>query len=204
MGIYNNLRAAIAGFLILLAFSTASQANANRWMNTSGITSSPIGHVTFCRRHPDECQFRASDSAPPVLTEKLWAQLIDVNNHFNMSIQPVTDQEYYNVAELWTYPKSFGDCEDYVLAKRKKLMKRGWPESALLITVVRDEAGDGHAVLTVRTDRGDVILDNKDGRIQLWNDTPYRYLKRQSATASRDWVSIIDKRSLKTRILASR
>jgi predicted transglutaminase-like cysteine proteinase len=204
MGIYNYLRAATAGLLVLLAFTTASQANANRWMNIAGITSSPIGHVTFCRRHPSECKFRASDSAPPVLTEKLWAQLIEVNNHFNMSIQPVTDQEYYNVAELWTYPKSFGDCEDYVLAKRKKLMKRGWPESALLITVVRDQAGDGHAVLTVRTDRGDVILDNKDGRIQLWNETPYRYLKRQSENASRDWVSIVDRRSLKARILASR
>jgi predicted transglutaminase-like cysteine proteinase len=39
------------------------------------------------------------------------------------------------------------DCEDYVLLKRRMLMQAGWPREALLVTVVRDKKGDGHAVL---------------------------------------------------------
>ncbi len=35
-------------------------------------------------------------------------------------------------------------------------------------------------MLLVRTDRGDLVLDNQDGRVLLWNETPYTYLKRQS------------------------
>ena len=57
--------------------------------------------------------------------------------------------------EKWSYPDDgYGDCEDYVLLKRRLLAARGFPESTLLITVVRDENNEGHAVLTVRTDRG--------------------------------------------------
>ncbi len=46
----------------------------------------------------------------------------------------------------------YGDCEDYALLKRKMLMQAGWPREALLMTVVRDKKGEGHAVLTVKTD----------------------------------------------------
>ena len=41
-------------------------------------------------------------------------------------------------------------------------MQAGWPRQALLITVVRDKKGDGHAVLTVKTDKGEFILDNQN------------------------------------------
>ena len=56
------------------------------------------------------------------------------------------------------YPDVAGDCEDLVLQKRRLLVQAGWPISSLLITVARQANGDGHAVLTVLTDRGDVIL----------------------------------------------
>jgi predicted transglutaminase-like cysteine proteinase len=101
----------------------------------------------------------------------------------------------YAVIENWTYPLSGkGDCEDYVLLKMSKLMERGWPQSVLLITVVRDEHGEGHAVLTVRTNRGDLILDNKHSRILAWKDTPYQFIKRQSAENPRQWESLIPAR----------
>ena len=65
---------------------------------------------------------------------------------------------------------------------------------ALLITVVFDEAGDGHAVLAVRTDRGEFILDNKTDRIRFWQQTAYRYVKRQSVSDPNRWVSVGDSR----------
>jgi predicted transglutaminase-like cysteine proteinase len=106
-------------------------------------------------------------------------------------VQPVTDQELYGKVEYWTYPTDKGDCEDYVLLKRKLLMERGWPESTLLITVVRDENNEGHAVLTVRTDAGDLILDNKRPAIMHYNETPYTFIKRQSEGNPLVWISLL-------------
>ncbi|MEM7069427.1 MAG: transglutaminase-like cysteine peptidase, partial [Pseudomonadota bacterium] len=101
----------------------------------------------------------------------------------------------YNTEEFWTYPTNFGDCEDYVLMKRHMLMERGWPASSLLITVVRQPNGEGHAVLTVRTDRGDFILDNLETKVKPWNETPYTYLKRQAEDHSGRWIALKDFRA---------
>ena len=95
-----------------------------------------------------------------------------------------------------TCPDTHGDCEDYVLLKRQTLMRRGWPASALLVTVVRRKNGDGHAVLTVRTNRGDFILDNLKDKIEPWNKTEYTYLKRVSAAHSGIWEDILDTRRI--------
>src|SRR5216684_4346526 len=86
------------------------------------------------------------------------------------------------------------DCEDYVLLKRRMLMEAGWPREALLITVVRETSGDGHAVLTVRTDRGDFVLDNQNAAIVLWSESGYRFVKRQSQSDPNIWVSLGDPR----------
>jgi predicted transglutaminase-like cysteine proteinase len=107
----------------------------------------------------------------------------------------MTDLDHYGVVEKWAYPDDgYGDCEDYVLLKRRLLVDAGWPRQALLITVVRDLKGDGHAVLTVKTDRGEFILDNQQADILLWSDTSYRYVKRQSQSDPNVWVSLGDPR----------
>jgi predicted transglutaminase-like cysteine proteinase len=96
--------------------------------------------------------------------------------------------------EVWSYPGRYGDCEDYALEKRRELMDVGVPAGDLLMTVVRQPNGDGHAVLTVHTSLGDFILDNLEPRILVWTDTDYRYLKRQSETDSGEWVAVRDDR----------
>src|SRR5262249_10729856 len=80
--------------------------------------------------------------------------------------------------------------EDYALLKRKRLIARGWPPSALLMTVVRDEKGEGHAVLTARTVQGDFILDNKVDEVKTWNRTRYEYVMRQSYLNTMIWMSL--------------
>ena len=163
-------------------------------MKTVGRTSQPIGHHIYCKQYSSDCNIRSSSTKAPQLTRSRWNELVEVNNFSNRTVTPVTDLEYYNTEEHWTYPKSFGDCEDYVLMKRYMLMQRGWPASALLITVVRQPNGDGHAVLTVRTDRADYILDNLENRILRWDQTEYTYLKRQSERHSGHWADISDPR----------
>jgi predicted transglutaminase-like cysteine proteinase len=70
------------------------------------------------------------------------------------------------------------------------LIQSGWPREALLVTVVRNEKDEGHAVLTVTTDQGDYILDNQNKNILLWSETRYQFVKRQSQANPNVWVSL--------------
>jgi predicted transglutaminase-like cysteine proteinase len=92
---------------------------------------------------------------------KRWNDLVHVNKLVNAKIKPLTDLEHWGVVERWSYPDDgYGECEDYVLLKRRMLIQSGWPWEVLLITVVRGNKNEGHAVLTVITDKGDYVLDN--------------------------------------------
>lgn len=189
-------RPLLAGVIAIsgLALGAPPQASAESYtMQVGGPTSAPVGYVEFCKKFPSECATRGVDAAE-VLNERTWRDLQDINMLANRIVTPATDQEIYHRDEVWTLPEAYGDCEDYVLLKRKWLEERGWPTSSLLITVVFDEVGDGHAVLVARTSRGDFVLDNKTDKIRRWYDTAYRFVKRQSTSDPNRWVSIGDPR----------
>ena len=172
-------------------------AAANSFMMSNGRTTQPVGHYELCQQMPTECRQVTQAGKPVELTRKLWAKIVDVNNLVNTMVTPRTDQEIWGVEERWSYPtQGIGDCEDYVLEKRRLLMKAGIPAGNLMITVVRQPNGDGHAVLTARTSLGDFVLDNLEPRVLAWTDTQYRYLKRQSDQNSGVWVSIEDARQV--------
>lgn len=160
------------------------------FMRVFGNALPPFGFVDFCDRTPSECVPSGPAEARFEATPQRIAELDDVNRTVNRQIVPVTDLELYGVQEFWTIPVDRGDCEDYVLLKRQILMRRGWPSSALLITVVRDERGDGHAVLTARTAQGDFVLDNKVAVVKPWQQTGYRFIMRQSYVDPRMWMSL--------------
>lgn len=187
------LHAAIAAVMLT---SGAQAASAQSFMPTGGLSTQPVGHYEFCQREQRECTSTAH-AGPVDLTRPLWAKIVEVNNIVNTTVTPRTDMELWGVEERWTYPvNGYGDCEDYVLEKRRRLIKAGVPASNLLITVVRQPNGDGHAVLTVHTNMGDFVLDNLEPRVLAWNETEYSYLKRQSAKHSGMWVSIDDGRNV--------
>ncbi|MEM7069624.1 MAG: transglutaminase-like cysteine peptidase [Pseudomonadota bacterium] len=190
-----SIRVLALGVGFILQSSASFAGNTPEHMTITGRTSQPIGHYNYCKEYRSDCQIRSSKTEAPKLTRKRWNDLVEINAFSNNTIAPYTDQEIYNTEEYWAYPKSYGDCEDYVLMKRHMLMQRGWPPSSLLITVVRQPNGDGHAVLTVRTDKADYILDNLNGKIRPWNKTPYTYLKRQDERHSGRWASIQHKKS---------
>jgi predicted transglutaminase-like cysteine proteinase len=157
----------------------------------AGVTSPPIGWIELCSRQPNECAGGTTAPRDVVLTHKRLQELVRVNTRVNETVKPLTDLEHWGVAELWSYPDDgYGDCEDYVLLKRRMLMQSGWPIEALLITVVRDKRGAGHAVLTVKTNKGEFILDNETNEILLWSETGYYFVKRQSQNDPNVWVSL--------------
>jgi predicted transglutaminase-like cysteine proteinase len=175
---------------------SGAQAGAT-YMPTGGQTTQPVGHYVFCQEYRNECRQRTPKQAPFELTRQLWTQVVDINNVVNTMVKPLTDFEIWGVEERWSFPTNgVGDCEDYVLEKRRRLMALGIPAGNLLVTVVRQPNGEGHAVLTVHSSLGDFILDNLEPRILAWQDTDYTYLKRQSTVNSGVWVSIEDDRSV--------
>ena len=161
------------------------------FLKSFGDTLPPIGYVNFCRERAAECRPPGRFADQVQLTAAKFAELKEVNQSVNDAVAPVTDLNLYGKVEVWTYPVKQGDCEDYVLLKRRILIERGWPESTLLITVVREETNDGHAVLTVRTDRGDLVLDNKQSEVMAWADTPYTFVKQQSTRNPLVWISLL-------------
>lgn len=189
--------AVAAGAFALIAFASAALAASERVLFASlGENSrAPIGWIEFCSNNPKDCNGGSTSPRDVVLNGKSWKDLVRINKFVNDSIKPMTDMDHWGVIEKWSLPDDgYGDCEDYVLLKRKLLAQAGWPKEALLITVVREKSGDGHAVLTVKTDKGEFILDNQNPEIQLWSETSYRFVKRQSQTDPNAWVSLGDPR----------
>jgi predicted transglutaminase-like cysteine proteinase len=160
------------------------------YMRMYGLAQPPYGFIRFCENTPDECNPALQEDSRFYASPERLSELDDVNRRVNRAIEPRTDLEIYGVNEYWTLPSKYGDCEDYALLKRHDLMRMGWPSSALLMTVVRDEKGEGHAVLTARTAQGDFVLDNKIDDVRLWSRTPYEFVMRQSYINPRVWVSL--------------
>lgn len=194
----NNIGTAILAIAIVagtaaeadLALRTKGQEINSPFMRVYGRSLPPIGHVEFCIQFPTECKRSGPKRAQVELNHGRKNDLRAVNALVNRLVRPVSDMDLYGRIEHWTYPSDEGDCEDYVLLKQRLLIDRGWPASALLITVVRDEYNEGHAVLTVRTSRGDYLLDNKRAEITTWNVSPYTFIKRQSDRNPQDWVAL--------------
>jgi predicted transglutaminase-like cysteine proteinase len=159
----------------------------------SDVTRPPIGWMEFCVEYYPECKTKPSVRRDILLTTQAWKQLKRINLRVNTHVKPMTDMDHWGVVERWNYPDDgYGDCEDYVLLKRRLLIQLGWPRESLLVTVVSANEDEGHAVLTVTTDKGDYVLDNKREDILPWSETGYHFVKRQSQSDPGVWVSLID------------
>jgi predicted transglutaminase-like cysteine proteinase len=192
------LAAAVAIAIATLAGPGAAAAAPDAapvYIDVGDVARAPIGWVEFCASNPAECATVPSTPRDVVLTAKAFKDLVSVNRYVNESVKPLTDLEHWGTIEKWSYPDDgYGDCEDYVLLKRRLLMQAGWPREALLITVVRDRKDEGHAVLTIKTDRGEFVLDNQAEGVVQWFETGYRFVKRQSQKDPNVWVSLGDAR----------
>jgi predicted transglutaminase-like cysteine proteinase len=143
----------------------------------------------LCRETPGECGVDRSEHAVIALTPEVWQLLVRVNRDINDRIKAVVDRDHWGVEDRWNLPDDgSGDCEDIQLLKRKVLIEHGLPRRAMRMTVVIDEEGGGHAVMLVRTDRGDFILDNRRMGILPWTQTGYIYIKAEGQDGM-EWIS---------------
>ncbi len=178
----------------IMAPSPAAQAReiSATYAAVGEVTRTPYGWVDFCGRRADECRVPALLPADLELTPKTLRVLDRVNRMVNITIEPVSNMDHWGtILDHWDYPvDGKGDCKIYALEKRRELLALGFPRQALLMTIVRDLDGNGHTILTVKTDRGEIILDNMVDEIRGWEETGYRFIKRQSQNDPNVWVSV--------------
>jgi predicted transglutaminase-like cysteine proteinase len=182
---------ALAGYV---CFWISAASAGPRYATVGERTQSPpIGWVQFCQTYKAVCDTTPLPPRDVVLSDRAWDDLKRVNDWVNHTIKPETDMDHYGMIQWWRYPDDgIGACHSYALLKRRMLIKAGWPRTALLMTIVREANGEGHALLTVKTDRGEFILDNLNDKILLWSNTPYQYYKRQSQSDPNVWVWLND------------
>jgi predicted transglutaminase-like cysteine proteinase len=175
-------------------FGEASEASAPKasYAAVGASTSVPYGWVDFCGRRPEECAFGQMQPLDVRLTKSTWSVLNRVNKRVNAAIEPITNLAHWGtMLDHWDYPvDGKGDCKVYALYKRKLLVDAGFPRQALLMTIVKDLEGEGHAILTVKTDRGEFVLDNLTDDIRPWDATGYTYLKRQAQYDPNVWLDL--------------
>lgn len=140
----------------------------------SAASSAPLGFQVLCLQHPEEC--RGGGSSSVSLTDTLLGQIEHINSQVNRSIRPQNDRG----GDVWTIGASSGDCEDYVLSKRRALINAGLPPSSLRIAYVKAQGVD-HAILIVKTDQSDLVLDNLASKIVPIQNTRYRLIAVSSA-----------------------
>jgi predicted transglutaminase-like cysteine proteinase len=189
--------AAFGAALFGAVFANIGEASEAGLPNSSfaavgAATSVPYGWVDFCGRRQEECGLGKLKPLDVRMTKASWSQLNRVNRSVNAAIEPMTNLAHWGTTlDHWDYPvDGKGDCKVYALYKRKLLIDAGFPRQALLMTVVRDLEGEGHAILTVKTDRGEFVLDNLTDDIRPWDATGYTYLKRQAQDDPNVWLDL--------------
>jgi predicted transglutaminase-like cysteine proteinase len=184
-GLLRTVRGMLVGAATLLGLAATAQAQtlaslpSEAGAKVQGDARPIAAWVTFCQSYAAECAVDRTEPPRISLTPATWA-----------TVEPMTDQDHLHVADRWDLAEDgIGDCEDFQLLKRHLLAEAGLPRRAMRMTVVIDEKGEGHAVLTLVTDRGDLVLDNKTNAILPWHRTGYVFIKRESQDAVA-WVSL--------------
>lgn len=146
-------------------------------------TLAPMAFIKFCRTSPADCESASPDEDVP--SRNIGKLLREVNRAVNRRIEARSDE-----VEEWQASPAAGDCEDYVLTKRRELIAAGVPASTLRIAVAVTDFGEGHAVLVVRHDGADLVLDNRTDEIRTWNRTDLRFLKIASLGNPKVWFAV--------------
>jgi predicted transglutaminase-like cysteine proteinase len=164
-----------------------------QFIRFDGPTLAPMAFTQFCLKYPGDCKpqrmLLAGDRIE--LNQTRWSELESVSRTVNASIHPERNQDGL-AGEKWLLGPLRGDCNDYAVTKRHQLLAKGWPARTVLLSEVVTAWGEHHLVTVVRTDRGDLVLDNLTDQIKPWSRTPYRWVRMQTPKNPNYWASIAE------------
>ena len=150
--------------------------------------AAPSGAAGLCTRYSWAC---AKSTRGTKISASQIASVKKINRRINQSVRSVPDQRQYRSKDVWALPtRAGGDCEDFALAKKLKLMQMGYAPSELLIATVMHKRLGPHAVLVMRTEQGDYVLDNLTNKVLPWQDTDYFFVQMQNPSNPRQWVGV--------------
>lgn len=177
------------GLALGLVAGSPAMAAENATLSLRKAIAAPDGFADVCNRYDWAC---AAGSKGQVRGKALLSLAREVNNAINHQYRQVTDRSQYGTEEVWALPTSSrgGDCEDFVLAKKHTLIEAGVAPGRLLIATVLDRRRALHAVLVLRTEEGDFVLDNLNNRVKGWQETGYSFLRMQNPDAPHRWNAV--------------
>lgn len=154
----------------------------------SKVVPTPGAAKDLCSRYDWACSAAARDESH---LSDLGAIAKKINRKVNQRIRPVDDFAQYRMKDYWTLPaKNRGDCEDFALLKKYELIRLGVSPDRLLIATVVGKRTGAHAVLVLRLDGGDYVLDSLTNSIKPWYRTDYTFLRVQNPDAPKTWMSV--------------
>lgn len=174
----------------LVAAGDQAAASQDAFLSARMTVSSPAGANNLCSRYAWAC----SRSAAPTRVSGAGLDLaLRINRQINREVRSISDQGQYGRTEHWALPTARGgDCEDFALIKKKRLIEAGLDPQMLLIATVLDRGRNAHAVLVMRTAQGDFVLDNLRDEVLHWRRTGYTYLRMQDPANPSRWTAVID------------
>lgn len=179
--------AAIALALAMPGAATAAERLTSH-LSTKSSASAPAGAAGLCSRYDWACARAPGASA---FTEDQLRTAQAVNRKINASVRQINDIDQYRREEVWTLPTARGgDCEDLALLKKAELIRHGISPDRLLLATVLDKRRGSHAVLVLRTDKGDYVLDSLTSRVLHWSKTGYSFIRMQDPRAPERWNSV--------------
>jgi predicted transglutaminase-like cysteine proteinase len=175
---------------VLATAGTSAGDTRTRFLAEGGPAKPTKAWTEFCAQNAEECRVPVTEQMVIPYSASVWNDLVKINTSVNRTIKAVTDEAYWGVSDRWDYPiAGYGDCEDIQLEKRRLLQLKGYPIRAMRMAVVINPEGEGHAVLVVRTSRGDFVLDNRGDQVLPWYATPYSWIKREGSV-DETWVAL--------------
>jgi predicted transglutaminase-like cysteine proteinase len=183
--------ASVNSFLPFKTFSS-TKTQAQPFLRHWQPVLAPFGHVRFCLDHPDQCaRKRVSIRKQGVaMTPDRLAQIARVNAEVNRAIRPTGALEG-PTGDTWSLAPRAGDCDDYAVTKRARLLAMGFPSDALLLTQVTAR-GENHLVLMVRMKGATFILDNLASAPREVNLDRLAVLRLQSPHDPNLWMRPVD------------
>ena len=180
--------AALSAAALLVGAQAAFAKDA--FLSSRMAVSAPAGASNLCGTYPWACQ--QSSAAIRVSGGQLDIA-IRINRQLNRQVRSISDQSQYGRVEHWSLPTARGgDCEDFALIKKKRLIEAGLDPQMLLVSTVLDRNRNAHAVLVMRTAQGDFILDNLRDEVLHWRQTGYTFLRMQDPANPARWTAVID------------